>query len=78
MRLMLAAVSVLTLLGASSATAEALFSWSAAMKPEFRNYLTAHGPAACNWYDRCYCRNCTRPHVTVFEVPAFLVWTGPR
>jgi hypothetical protein len=78
MRLLLAAVSLATLLGASSAMADALFSWSAATKPEFHNYLSAAGPARCYWYDRCYCHNCTRPLPSVFEVPAFLVLSAPK
>lgn len=78
MRFILAAATVLTLLGGSSAMAQAVFSWQAAMKPEFHNYLSSPGPAQCYWYDRCYCRNCTRPYPTVFTVPAFLVWTAPR
>jgi hypothetical protein len=78
MRLLLAAVSLVTLLGASNAMAEALFNWSASTKPEFHNYLATPGPARCNWYDHCYCRTCTRPLPSVFVMPAFLVLTAPK
>ncbi len=78
MKLLLAAVSLATLLGASSAMAEALFNWSAATKPEFHNYLSAAGPARCYWYDRCYCPTCTRPLPSVFLMPAFLVLSAPK
>jgi hypothetical protein len=75
MRLTLAAVSLLTLLGASSVLAEGMINWATTTRPEFHNYLATPGPAQCYWYDRCYCRDCTRPVPSVFAMP---VLTAPK
>jgi hypothetical protein len=65
-------ISVVSLLGVSSALGQSVANWSAVMKPEFRNYVSTPGPAVCHWYDHCYCRNCVRPYLTTFTLPVAL------
>lgn len=48
----LAALTALSLFGASAATAQGFINWSAAMTPEFHNFLASPGPAQCQWYER--------------------------